>query len=806
MAAEVSGRLRVEVLGPLRAWWIGPGEPVEIAVGAPRRRAVFAVLALRAGRSVTKDDLIGAVWGNHRPASVEGNVHTYVSGLRRALDTASGGQGGSGLLVSDAGGYAIQLRPAELDVTEFERRCVQADRDVIDGDHRAVVDSLEAALRLWRGDALSGVPGPFAEQARTRLAQLRLTAVERRAGALLALGEHRELCAELSGLVREHPLSESLRELLMLALYRSGRQTEALDVFLDTRRHLRGELGVEPGERLRRLHERMLAVDPALELTDLPPSRPLVVPDVAVSPPDDNDVNDVVVDDEYAPQRDNASVRRVAERLAATATLPAEWMTEWLAEHHATLAERAPHLAADMLERAVNDGAADDPRRDLLLAALAGVLRRVTTEPRTWPTEPPPAGGPAEPLIWRNRFRRLTEAPDMAEPARTARLVAHSLHTMWLICMANADSSRALTYLDEAVAELREHPALAAELLDRLADRAATLLRLDSLEEAARSLTEAAELAQQHELPPPRRVAAACHYWAGRWDETMADAIPDAAGGAAEPPLPHGWAALVAARRDMTEAAAYRAAAERSAVDEGGFDVLPAVRATLAERVGEVAGALAALSAVLDQRRPLDRPAHPWLPWLVRLAQAEGNNEVLAEAVRAAAEEADREVRPGGAAVAVQWCRGLVERESVLVRRAAAHYRTVGRRPELAAALEDCAALLGESGQREQASAALAEAIGIYAELGADADIRRARGRLAGYGVGHEAPEPDAGHGPGGWDDMSARDVQAAAGFAEQLALPRRNIQTHVASLLNKLDDSAEPEHDQFPRRRAEEY
>ena len=260
--------LRVEVLGPLRAW----RSATEIPLGPPRQRAVFAALAVRAGRVVGRGELIAAVWGESAPASAEGNLHTYVSHLRRALDPARPHRGSASLITSDATGYTLRVRESDVDLMVFEQACAAAARNA--ADFASVVESLDVALGLWRGDALSGVPGPLAESERERLAQLRLAAVEQRAAAALALGGHRELCPELAGLVREHPVRESLRELLLLALYRSGRHTEALDVFRAARQDLVRELGIEPGEGLRRLHEQVLAFDPELDLPAEPVRRP----------------------------------------------------------------------------------------------------------------------------------------------------------------------------------------------------------------------------------------------------------------------------------------------------------------------------------------------------------------------------------------------------------------------------------------------------------------------------------------------------------------------------------------------------
>jgi DNA-binding SARP family transcriptional activator/tetratricopeptide (TPR) repeat protein len=250
--------LRVEVLGPVRAW----RGPVELALGPARQRAVFAVLALRAGRPVTQAELIAAVWGADAPKSVAGNIHTYVSGLRRVLEPDRDRWTDGTLLTSDNTGYRLGVPPENVDAVAFERRVRQADP----------ADPLDDALALWRGDPLSGVPGPFADVARSRLVELRLTALEHRASAVLAAGDFHELSAELTALVGEYPLRERLRELLMLALHRGGQRAEALEVYAEGRRVLATELGVEPGPGLRDLQARLLGEDgPA-------PDRLLVLP------------------------------------------------------------------------------------------------------------------------------------------------------------------------------------------------------------------------------------------------------------------------------------------------------------------------------------------------------------------------------------------------------------------------------------------------------------------------------------------------------------------------------------------------
>lgn len=251
-----SGILRIEILGPIRGW----NGATELKLGPARQRAVLAVLAMRAGLTVARAELVSAVWGHQAPASVDGSVHTYISGLRRALEPDRERWTAGTLLASGPASYKLRIEPECVDAVRFERLVAHARR------HRPdALDSLDEALALWRGDPLSGLPGPFAERERARLAELRLSALEMRAEAILDLGEHHEITAELTALAQEYPLRERLRELLMLALYRSGQPTEALEVFRDARATLVDELGIEPGAALRRLHTQILTQDPDLD-------------------------------------------------------------------------------------------------------------------------------------------------------------------------------------------------------------------------------------------------------------------------------------------------------------------------------------------------------------------------------------------------------------------------------------------------------------------------------------------------------------------------------------------------------------
>ncbi|MCE6995331.1 AAA family ATPase [Saccharothrix sp. S26] len=246
--------LRLAVLGPVRAW-IGDRE---VPLGSARPRAVFTMLALRAGAAVRRSDLVAGVWGQDAPATAEGSVHTYVSLLRKALEPDRPRGTASKVLESVGSGYRLRWDPDDSDLADFRALRARGQRQLADGDPDAALGSFDAALALWRGEALAGLTGPFAESRRRELASERTAARELRAEAALATGTHTDVIADLGALVAEEPLRERARELLVLALHRGGRGAEALEVFRDARRVLLAELGVEPGPGLRAAHRLVL--------------------------------------------------------------------------------------------------------------------------------------------------------------------------------------------------------------------------------------------------------------------------------------------------------------------------------------------------------------------------------------------------------------------------------------------------------------------------------------------------------------------------------------------------------------------
>ncbi|MEV5611906.1 BTAD domain-containing putative transcriptional regulator [Streptomyces sp. NPDC052225] len=262
--------LRFSVLGPVRAWRGGE----LLATGSPQQRALLAALLLRDGRTATASELIDAVWGDEPPSQALAALRTYASRLRKILNP--------GVLVSESGGYAIRsLGRDALDLTTAESLWSDAEKARQSNDLCHARTLLNEALNLWDGEPLANVPGPYAETQRARLEEWRLQLLETRLDMDLEQGCHAEAVSELTALTAAHPLRERLRELLMLALYRSGRQAEALAVYADTRRLLADELGVDPSAGLSDLQQRILQADPALAEPSSPTTEsaaPLIRP------------------------------------------------------------------------------------------------------------------------------------------------------------------------------------------------------------------------------------------------------------------------------------------------------------------------------------------------------------------------------------------------------------------------------------------------------------------------------------------------------------------------------------------------
>jgi DNA-binding SARP family transcriptional activator len=251
---EAAGVMEFRLLGPVEA--VG-GDGLPIALGQ-RPRTVLALLLLDANEVVSTDRLIEGIWSEAAPpASAAGSLQVNVHALRKAI--------GPERIVTRSPGYAIRVEPEELDVLRFERLAAEGRRALQDGDAAGASASLADALALWRGPALADYRyASFARTEAQRLEEARLAALEARIEADLQLGRHTGLVAELEALVAEHPLRERLRGQLMLALYRSGRQADALAAYQEARRVLVEELGIDPSPELRELEQAILRQDPAL--------------------------------------------------------------------------------------------------------------------------------------------------------------------------------------------------------------------------------------------------------------------------------------------------------------------------------------------------------------------------------------------------------------------------------------------------------------------------------------------------------------------------------------------------------------
>src|SRR5580704_16389786 len=263
---RMTPKLEFCLLGPLVVRCGG----VVLPVPRGRQRAVLAVLLLNADRVVSVGEIGETLWGPTPLPSASATVRNYVKRLRRVLGDADQTR-----IVTRAPGYVIRVDPGELDVARFEVLLEDARKAARGGSWEAAADHARAALALWRGEPLADVESEaLALREVPRLAELRLQAAELRIEAELRLGRHGVVIAELERMATAHPLREHLHAMLMLALYRDGRQAEALAAYQHARRVLIAELAAEPGAELRELHRRILTTDPVLagpESEQLPP-------------------------------------------------------------------------------------------------------------------------------------------------------------------------------------------------------------------------------------------------------------------------------------------------------------------------------------------------------------------------------------------------------------------------------------------------------------------------------------------------------------------------------------------------------
>ncbi|MGV3758846.1 MAG: BTAD domain-containing putative transcriptional regulator [Actinomycetota bacterium] len=270
--------MRFQVLGGLGV--VDPeGRPVD--VGGPKQRAVLASLLVARGRPVAADRLQEHVWGEAAPANPETSLQAYVSNLRRVLEPGRRPREAARLLITQPSGYALLADPGKVDLTRFEDAVERGQALLAKGDLDTAREELQRALDEWRGPLLPELAGlPWVDEHAAWLEDLHRQAVLARIEAGLALGEHGSLLPRIVRAVAEHPFEERLRAQLALALYRSGRQRDALAALDDARRTLREEVGIDPGPELRELEAKVLAQDPSLQLSG---------PPIAARPPSTDD-------------------------------------------------------------------------------------------------------------------------------------------------------------------------------------------------------------------------------------------------------------------------------------------------------------------------------------------------------------------------------------------------------------------------------------------------------------------------------------------------------------------------------------
>jgi len=260
-----------KIFGPLE---VHDGDR-RIAIGGARQRALLALLLLHANEVVPSERLLAELWSDDRPEASAKALQVAVSRLRRVLEPQLASGQKSRLLLTRAPGYELRVAPGELDAQRFEAAVERGREALAAGDHALAARRLDEALALWRGPALADLRyEQFAQADIARLEDLRAGALEDRISADLELGRHQALVGELEQLVAEHPYRERLAAALMTALYRSGRQADALDVYRRTRRRLVEELGIEPGRELKKLERSILVQDDDLEPPRPPPEAP----------------------------------------------------------------------------------------------------------------------------------------------------------------------------------------------------------------------------------------------------------------------------------------------------------------------------------------------------------------------------------------------------------------------------------------------------------------------------------------------------------------------------------------------------
>ena len=266
-------RVEIKVLGPLEVSVDG----VSIVPSASKPSKLLAMLALNAGHVVTLSALTDEIWDDAPPRSGVPTLHTYILKLRRKLQDALAGEGSftsKDILITRRSGYLLNLEPSDVDAVRYDRLSAEGRRAVNEGDHERASRTLGEALRLWRGAALVDVEtGPHLAIEAMRLEENRLGDLHLRIEADLRLGRHHQLLGELATLCARHPLLENFCAQHMVALYRSGRQSQALGAYRRLRGSMVEQLGVEPSARVRQLHHGILTGQTVIDDLDFVVNR-----------------------------------------------------------------------------------------------------------------------------------------------------------------------------------------------------------------------------------------------------------------------------------------------------------------------------------------------------------------------------------------------------------------------------------------------------------------------------------------------------------------------------------------------------
>lgn len=260
-------RMEIKILGSLKAA-IGD---VSCIPNAAKPRQVFALLAVNTGRVVTTSEISDELWGDDPPRSVATTLHTYIRHLRKKLETVIGVDvtpSSKDILVTEHGGYLLDIEPDQIDAGQYNQLATAGRRAAANGDHVIAAERLGAALKLWRGPALTDVEiGPHLGIEKAWLEESRISDLELRVDMDLRLGRHHRILGELAALCTRYPMLEAFHAQYMLALYRSGRQSRALEIYQRLRGVLVNQLGIDPTPRLQHLQHAILSGSSALEPT-----------------------------------------------------------------------------------------------------------------------------------------------------------------------------------------------------------------------------------------------------------------------------------------------------------------------------------------------------------------------------------------------------------------------------------------------------------------------------------------------------------------------------------------------------------